>query len=79
MEVLARLAKETGLDEAEFSTAAKTGKYRQAHLDALKSPYEGVNVSAVPTFIIGNKKVRGLLREDDLRRLIEQELNASDE
>ncbi|MBF9253897.1 DsbA family oxidoreductase [Pontibacter sp. 172403-2] len=78
-DVLARLAAEVGLDEAEFRNALQTGKYKQAHLDALKSAYEDVNVTAVPTFIIGNKKVLGLLRADDLRRLIAQELNALDD
>jgi len=76
IDVLTKLAEEVGLDEAEFRNAVESGRYKQAHLNALKSAYEDVNVTAVPTFIIGNKKVRGLLREDDLRRLIEQELNA---
>ncbi|WP_242922371.1 DsbA family oxidoreductase [Pontibacter liquoris] len=74
LEVLTKLAKEVGLNEEEFRLALKAGKYKQAHLDALKQAYEEVQVTAVPTFIIGNKKVRGLLREEDLRRLIKQEL-----
>ncbi|GHA73054.1 DsbA family oxidoreductase [Pontibacter akesuensis] len=72
--VLANLAQEVGLDAVEFAKALDSGKYKQAHLDALKHAYEEVGVSAVPTFIIGNKKLRGLLREEDLRKLIEQEL-----
>lgn len=72
--VLAQLAKEVGLDDAEFVQALDSGKYKQAHLNALKHAYEEVGISAVPTFIIGNKILRGLLREADLRKLIEQEL-----
>lgn len=72
--VLANLAKEVGLDAEEFKTAIEAGKYKEVHLKALRYAYEEVGISAVPTFIIGNKKVRGLLREEDLRRLIEQEL-----
>ncbi|GAB3540284.1 DsbA family protein [Pontibacter brevis] len=74
IEILTRLAKEVGLDEEEFRAAVESGKYKKAHLKALRHAYEEVGVTAVPTFIIGNKKVRGLLREEDLRRLIEQEL-----
>ena len=74
IDVLTTLAKEVGLDAEEYKTAVESGKYKQAHLDALRHAYEEVGVSAVPTFIIGNKKVRGLLREEDLRRLIKQEL-----
>lgn len=73
--ILARLAKEVGLDAGEFAQALDSGKYKQAHLNALKQAYEEVGVSAVPTFIIGNRKVRGLLREEDLRQIIGQELS----
>ncbi|MFD3002309.1 DsbA family protein [Pontibacter toksunensis] len=74
LDVLANLAEEVGLDASEFKSAVESGKYKEAHLMALRHAYEEVGVSAVPTFIIGNKKVRGLLREKDLRRLIQQEL-----
>ncbi|AKD03553.1 DsbA family oxidoreductase [Pontibacter korlensis] len=74
IEVLVKLAKEVGLDEQAYRQALETNKYKAAHLDALKHAYEEVDISAVPTFIIGNKKVRGLLREEDLRKLIQQEI-----
>lgn len=74
VEILTKLAGETGLDTEDFKQALETGKYREAHQQALRHAYEEAGVSAVPTFIIGNKKVRGLLREEDLRNLIQLEL-----
>lgn len=74
MDVLTKLAKEVGLDAEEFKIGVESGRYKEAHLKALRHAYEMVGVSAVPTFTIGNKKVRGLLPEEDLRRLIEEEL-----
>lgn len=74
MEVLARLAKEIGLEEEKFREAVESGKYKEAHQKALRHAYEEAGISAVPTFIVGNKKVRGLLREEDIRKIIEQEL-----
>lgn len=72
--VLTNLAQEVGLDKEAFKEAVESGKYRETHQQALRHAYEEVGVSAVPTFIVGNKIVRGLLREEDLRRLIIQEL-----
>ncbi|WP_347160203.1 DsbA family oxidoreductase [Pontibacter chitinilyticus] len=77
LEVLVKLAKEVGLEGEAFREAVESDKYKQVHQEALKQAYEAVNVTAVPTFIIGNKKVRGLLREEDLRQLIRQELEHS--
>ncbi|WP_266204440.1 DsbA family oxidoreductase [Pontibacter kalidii] len=74
VEVLVRLAGEVGLDEQDFREALETRKYEEAHQRELRKAYEEVGVTAVPTFIIGDKKVRGLLREEDLRRLIQLEL-----
>lgn len=72
--VLVKLAKDIGLDDKEFREALETRKYKEAHQRELKAAYEEVGVTAVPTFIIGDKKMRGLLREEDLRKLIELEL-----
>ena len=73
IEVLCKLAKEIGLDVEEFKEALESGIYKEVHQQALRHAYEEAGITAVPTFIIGNKKVRGLLREEDLRKLIEQE------
>ena len=72
--ILTKLAGEVGLDEKEFGEVLESRKYKTAHQQALRHAYEEVGVQAVPTFIIGDKIVRGLLREEDLRRLIKLEL-----
>jgi predicted DsbA family dithiol-disulfide isomerase len=78
VDVLTSLAKEIGLDEKAFEQALLNRTYKETHQQALQHAYKEAGISAVPTFVIGNKMVRGLLREQDLRKLIEQEL-ASDE
>ncbi len=77
IEVLTELAGEIGLDKQEFKAAIESRKYKTTHKQALKHAYEEVGVQAVPTFIIGNKILRGLLRQQDLKKLIEQELAAN--
>ncbi|WP_276498219.1 DsbA family oxidoreductase [Pontibacter litorisediminis] len=74
VEVLVKLAKEVGLDEKAYREALDTRKYKEAHQRELRKAYEEVGVTAVPTFMIADKQVRGLLREEDLRRLIQLEL-----
>lgn len=74
VDVLTKLAVEIGLDELEFRQALESRRYREAHQKALRHAYKEAGIQAVPTFIIGDKVVRGLLREEDLRRLIKLEL-----
>ena len=74
VDVLTKLAEEIGLNGADFRAALVSRKYKEAHRKALQHAYKEVGVQAVPTFLIGDKMVRGLLREEDLRRLIELEL-----
>lgn len=71
--VLTKLASEVGLDQEAFKEALQSRKYKEQHQRELRRAYDEVGVSAVPTFIIGNKLVRGLPREQDLRRLIQRE------
>ncbi|MHC2991561.1 2-hydroxychromene-2-carboxylate isomerase [Pontibacter sp. HJ8] len=75
IDVITRLAEEIGLNEAGFRPALESRQYKEVHQQALRHAYQA-GIQAVPTFIIGNKVVRGLLREEDLRRLIQQELEA---
>ena len=76
IEVLTKLAGELGLNEQDFREALETRRYKEAHQQALRHATQEIGVRAVPTFIIGNKMVQGLLREEDMRRLIKQELEA---
>ena len=72
VEALTRLATEVGLDAATFRAALVNRTYRQQHQLALREAAR-VGISAVPSFLIGNKLVRGLPQEADLARLIELE------
>lgn len=74
IDVLTDLAKEIGMDADAFRQALESRKYKQEHQLALQHAYQEMGIQAVPTFLIGNKLVRGLLREEDLRRLIKLEL-----
>ncbi|GAB3203811.1 putative DsbA family dithiol-disulfide isomerase [Pontibacter aydingkolensis] len=76
VDVLIELAEEIGLDKKSFKEALESRKYKAEHQKALQHAYKEMGVQAVPTFIIGNKVVRGLLREEDLRKLIKLELEA---
>jgi predicted DsbA family dithiol-disulfide isomerase len=76
VEVLTKLAVEVGLDEKEFREAVESRRYKQAHQQALKMASQ-IGINAVPSFIIGNKLVRGLLRKEDLERLINDELQSA--
>lgn len=74
VDVLTKLAQEIGLNATAFREALESRKYKEAHQKALQHAYQEVGIQAVPSFLIGDKMVRGLLREEDLRRLIELEL-----
>ncbi|CAN5921800.1 DsbA family protein [soil metagenome] len=79
VEVLTKLAQEIGLDAQEFREALQTRKYQEAHQQALQHAFREIGVTAVPTFVIGNRVIQGLPREQDLRRLIQQEVAAGAE
>ena len=72
--VLSLLASEVGLDAGAFKQAVESRGYKYAHQKALRNAYYEAGITSVPTFIIGDKKVTGLLREEDLRNLIKLEL-----
>jgi predicted DsbA family dithiol-disulfide isomerase len=70
IEVLASLAEEIGLDAAAYSTALREGTYADTHRTLLRQAYEEVQVTAVPTFLVGNRLLRGLARHDALVALL---------
>lgn len=69
--VLTSLAKEIGLDETAFHDALRDGTYAETHQALLQQAYEQVQVSAVPTFLVGNRLLRGLAGHDDLVALLQ--------
>lgn len=73
--VLSTLAGEIGLDQKEFQEALESRKYKEAHQKALKHAYTEANITAVPTFVIGDNVIRGMVSKETFERLIEEELN----
>ena len=73
-EVLAKLAAEVGLNSNAYRQALKTKKYKRAHQEALHHAYEEVDIRDVPSFIIGDELIEGLLTADALREIIEEKL-----
>lgn len=72
--VLKNLAKDIGLDEEKFEKALLMGTYKETQNKMLNHAYNEVNISAVPTFIIGDKVISGFNSKEDFEAIIEGEL-----
>lgn len=73
--VLSTLAGEIGLDQKEFQEALESRKYKEAHQKALNHAYTEANITAVPTFVIGDNVIRGMCSKETFEQMIEDELN----
>ncbi|MGP3561269.1 DsbA family oxidoreductase [Geobacillus sp. BK01] len=74
IDVLTKLAGEIGLNEDEFRQALVTRKYKEAHEQALRHAYEEANITAVPTFVIGDAVLTGVRSKEMLEKVIQQEM-----
>lgn len=74
IDVLTKLAGEIGLDENGYREAIESGKYEEAHQKALAHAYEEANITAVPTFIIGDTVLAGLYSKEAIEQVIDEEL-----
>jgi predicted DsbA family dithiol-disulfide isomerase len=72
--VLGRLAGEIGLDEKDFEEALRSGRYSDAHQEALRHAYQEAGITAVPTFVIGDRVLTGLQSREALEAVIDEEL-----
>ena len=72
IDVLTTLAEEIGLNGKEFKEALETRKYEIAHQQALEYGAQ-LGINSVPTFIIGDRILPGLLSKENLER----EINAA--
>jgi predicted DsbA family dithiol-disulfide isomerase len=70
--VLVAAAKEIGLNEEQFQRALEERKYKGIHEQALKHAMEEAQITAVPTFVIGNQVLRGMQTKARLEKAIEQ-------
>lgn len=75
IDVLCKLAGELGLNETEFREALVSRKYRVIHQNEVKHAYEEAQITAVPTFVIGDERIAGAASKEAFERSIEQELN----
>ena len=75
VEILTKLAGEVGMDETEYREALESHKYKETHHLALEHAYERADITAVPTFIIGETKIAGIHSRESIEELIEEELN----
>jgi predicted DsbA family dithiol-disulfide isomerase len=78
-EVLTMLAGEVGLDQEEYRHALETRKYKEAHQRALDHAYNEVDITAVPTFIVGDRVVPGMRSKEALKQIILSEMDDPDE
>lgn len=75
IDVLTKLAGEIGLNEQEYREALENGKYEDIHKEMLQQAYYEMKVEVVPTFIIGNTRLEGVVSEETLKNAIDNELN----
>ncbi|PLR85335.1 DsbA family oxidoreductase [Bacillus sp. V33-4] len=74
IDILTKLAGEVGLDENEYRQALETRKYKEQHQKALQHAYTEANITAVPTFVIGDTVLSGVRSKETIEQAIEEEL-----
>lgn len=79
IDVLTKLAGEVGLNEEAYREALVTRKYKEIHQQALHHAYHEADITAVPTFFIGRYKIPGLLPQEMLEKVIDEEMEYAKE
>lgn len=69
IDVLARLAEESGLNGKDFKQALSVRRYEIPHQQALAYGKQ-LGINSVPTFMIGDRILSGLLSKENLEREI---------
>ncbi|WML32575.1 DsbA family oxidoreductase [Clostridium sp. OS1-26] len=75
IDVLTKIAAEIGLDEGEFKESLVTRKYKEAQQKALQHAYNEAEITSVPTFIIGDKRLEGFNSKEIFEKVINDEYN----
>ncbi|GAB1784105.1 2-hydroxychromene-2-carboxylate isomerase [Priestia megaterium] len=73
--ILTKLAGEVNLNTDEYRSALETRKYRETHQKALQHAYKEADISAVPTFIIGDTEIAGIRSKESFEDIIAEEIN----
>lgn len=71
-EILIELAAEIGLDPDEARHALENGTYTQRHREAQRHAREDMQITSVPTIVVGKQVFRGTPSLDQLKRAIDQ-------
>ncbi|WP_044748626.1 DsbA family oxidoreductase [Bacillus alveayuensis] len=77
--VLSEAAEKIGLNKEEFRAALETRRYKDVHQQALRHAYEEANVTAVPTFIIGSRMLRGLHTKEMIEKIILEQTESAED
>lgn len=68
--VLLTIAKKVGLNVFEAQQALTSEDYQKRHLEALRHAHEDMNITTVPTIVVGKKIFRGTPSIESLREAI---------
>jgi predicted DsbA family dithiol-disulfide isomerase len=68
-EVLTDVATELGLDADDFRAALDSGRYAEAHQQALRRARQ-LQITVVPTFLFGGQRLEGMPSAEGLNRLL---------
>ncbi|MFD0618334.1 DsbA family protein [Paenibacillus sp. GCM10027629] len=79
IEVLTKLADEVGLSQEAFKEALVSRKYQKMHREAIKHAHVEAQITAVPTFIIGDEVIQGFTSKEKLAKAIDQEIEKNKE
>lgn len=71
-EILIGLAAEVGLDLDEARQALERGTYAQRHQEALRYAREDMQITSVPTIVVGDQVFRGTPPLEALKHAIDQ-------
>lgn len=74
LDVLAEIGRETRLDPEVFRRALEEGTYRERVAELLRVANRHLGIDAVPTIIIGRRRLNGLYPVEALRQVIDEEL-----
>ncbi len=78
-EVLTELAVELGLDGEAFKEALDSGSLTEEHARLLRHSYENMQITAVPTFLVDDLRLEGVVPSETLIAAIEHAAKAASE
>lgn len=71
-DVLVELAGKAGLDPAEARRALDSGAYAERHREALRHAREDMEITSVPTIVVGDRVFRGTPPMDELVQALDE-------